>query len=148
MPDAGPSQKFCKTTCEDCDYYQLVHEQTVNILVITDNAELVRELRSKAGSTPYNLEFADCEYTCSAVVSRFRPDFAIIDCALGRQVSRDITYHLGQDPRIPFVRVILAGSEDEFPRECEKEVFATIERPFGIEDIRACIEGISGDGVS
>ena len=48
------------------------------------------------------------------------------------------------------VRVVLAGNEGEFPKECDKEVFARIERPFQIKDIGDCIEefGIAGREVA
>lgn len=144
-PETGPPKMFCKVSCEDCEYYQIVHEQITNVLVITDNSGLTGALKKEAGNAPFNLEFADCEYTCSALVSRFRPDFAVIDCSLGSQTSRDITNHLAQDPRVPYVRVVLAGNDEEFPEECDKEVFARIERPFSIQDIRECIDGIAKD---
>jgi CheY-like chemotaxis protein len=144
-PEAGPPMKFCKVSCEDCEYYHIVHGQGINVLVITDSLELTHALNESGKKTSYNLAFADCEYACSAMVSRFRPDFAIIDCSLGSRTSRDITNHLGQDPRVPFVKVVLAGSKDEYPQECDKEVFARIERPFGIKEIKECIEGIDND---
>jgi DNA-binding NtrC family response regulator len=144
-PEAGPPRNYCKVSCEDCEYYQNVHEQGTNVLVITDNVELTNYLKESGEETSFNLEFADCEYACSTAVSRFRPDFAIIDCSLGSRASRDISYHLSLDPRIPFVKVVLAGSKNEYPQECDKEVFARIERPFSIQDIRECIGGISSN---
>jgi excisionase family DNA binding protein len=144
-PETGPPKMFCKVSCEDCEYYQIVHEQITNVLVITDNPKLTGTLKENAGGAPFNLEFADCEYTCSALVTRFRPDFAVIDCSLGSEASRDITNHLAQDPRVPYVRVVLAGNDEEFPEECDQEVFARIERPFSIQDIRECIDGIAKD---
>jgi hypothetical protein len=38
--------------------------------------------------------------------------------------------------------VVLAGSKDEFPRECEREVFARMTRPFNIPSITECIDTI------
>jgi excisionase family DNA binding protein len=143
--EAGPPKKFCKVSCEDCEYYHIVHEQGINVLVITDSVELTHALKDSGKKTSYNLEFADCEYACSAVVSRFRPDFAIVDCSLGSRTSQEITYHLSQDPRVPFVKVVLAGSNNEYPQECDKEVFARIVRPFGIREIKECIEGINNN---
>jgi DNA-binding NtrC family response regulator len=144
-PELSPSKRFCNVSCKDCDYYQHVEGQRINVLVITDNNELTRTLKKNADKAPFNLEFADCEYVCSSVVGQFRPDFAIIDCSVGRQVSRDITYHLSEDLRVPFVRVVLAGDDEQFPEECEKEVFARIERPFGIKDISECIYDVDKD---
>jgi hypothetical protein len=140
-PEFGPSRAFCKESCEDCDFYGLVQGQRTNVLVVTDDQELTRKLRQAEAEANFNLEIADCEYTCSTVVNHFRPDFAIVDCSLGNRTSRDITNHLIEDPRIPFVRVLLAANEGEFPGECEEVVFARLHRGFGIEDINACIEG-------
>ena len=104
-PEFGPSRAFCKESCEDCDFYGLVQGQRTNVLVVTDDQELTRKLRQAEAEANFNLEIADCEYTCSTVVNHFRPDFAIVDCSLGNRTSRDITNHLIEDPRIPFVRV-------------------------------------------
>ena len=141
-PEAGPPKTFCFESCTDCDFYRLVQGQRVNVLVVTDNKELTRRLRDSEAAANFNLEIADCEYTCSAVVNDFRPDFAIIDCSLGTRTSRDIANHLMEDPRIPLVRVVLAANEGEYPDACEETVFARLNRGFGIADINACIEGI------
>ncbi|MHC4599804.1 MAG: MerR family transcriptional regulator [Planctomycetota bacterium] len=131
---------FCKKSCKECDYYKEVHEQTTNLLVVTDDARLAGELKKAAASTQFNLEIVNCEYSCSMAVDRIRPDFVIIDCSMGQEASRDITHHLAEDPRAPFVRILLAGNEGEFPNECEKVIFARLSRPFGIEDIQECID--------
>lgn len=141
-PEAGHPKLFCKRdSCTGCDYYQHVHGQSVNVLVVTDDRHLAKSLHDQSGDQNFNLEITDCEYSCSAVINEFRPDYAIIDCSMGASFSRDITNHLKDDPRVPFVHVILAGNEGEFPRGCDKEVFARIQKPFGVEDIAACIRG-------
>ena len=78
-------------------------------------------------------------------MNHFKPDFVIVDCLLGRQLIRQISHHLIEDPRIPFVRVVFAGSREEFTRQCDREVFAHISRPFDIGDIAECINAI-GNG--
>lgn len=140
-PDSTLPRTFCVESCEDCDFYKVVQGQRANVLVVTDDSELTRRLREAEADIDYNLGFADCEYSCSMVVNRFRPDYAIVDCSMGTQTSRDIAHHLTEDPRAPFVRVVLAGKEDEFPSECERVVYARLNRPFGAEDISECIEG-------
>jgi len=144
-PEAALPMAFCTDTCEDCDFYKVVQGQRTNVLVVTDDAELISRLRETEADLDYNLRFANCEYTCSSVVNELRPDFAIIDCSLGAQASGDIASHLIEDPRAPFVRVVLAGREDELPTECERVVYARLNRPFGIEDITECVEGIRQD---
>jgi len=141
-PQSGHLKAYCQETCDECDYYRLVLEQRTNVLVVTDDESLTAVMERETDQAEFNLEVADGEYSCSFKVSDFRPDFAVVDCALGRRASRDISRHLVQDPRVPSVRVILAGKEDEFPEECEQEVFARMERPFGIREINEIIEGI------
>jgi excisionase family DNA binding protein len=140
-PEAVLARIYCEGSCEACDYFKAVHAQRTNVLVITKDPVLTQELQANAGSADFNLEITDCEYNCSAVVNDFKPDFAIVDCLLGRDVSRDISNHLMQDPRIPYVRVVLAGSADSIPNECDEEVFALIGRPFEIREISECING-------
>lgn len=141
-PEAGHAKLFCKKTCEQCDYYLRVHKQATNVLVVSNNQILTASLKRNSVKYPLNLEITDCEYACSALVEIFRPDFAVVDCSMGVERSRDISKHLMVDPRIPYIRVILAANSDEFPKECDKEIFARIEKPFDMEDIFNCINGV------
>ncbi len=140
--ELGHQRIFCKGTCETCDYYKRVHAQRTNVLVVSDNQILAALLKREAQSAAFNLEITVCEYTCSALVDTFRPDYVLVDCSLGLQRTQDICAHLLQDPRIPLVRVILAAKPGEFPKECDRVVFARIFKPFGIDDIAQCLEGI------
>jgi excisionase family DNA binding protein len=141
-PQIGHNKLFCKRSCEECDYYRMVREQATNILVFTDNQDLAESLAQAVEHERFRLETTDCEYKCSALVDVFRPDYVVIDCSLGQDTSRDICRHLVQDPRVPYVRVIMAGADDEFPEGCDKEVFARIEKPFGMREIVECIDGV------
>jgi excisionase family DNA binding protein len=143
--EIGHNKVFCKGTCLECDYYKIVHRQASNVLTITDNDILAAYLRKHIGEAPFNLEFAECEYTTSALVDKFRPDYVIIDCSLGATKVRDVVNHLKEDPRIPHIRVVLAVEPGELPHECDKEIFARIEKPFTADDIVSCV---SAAGVS
>ncbi len=138
--EIGHNKVFCKQSCEECDYYKVVHQQAANVLVVTDNEILGADLKRSAQSAGFNLEVTNCEYTTSALVDMFRPDFAIVDCSLGKQLTKDICDHLIDDPRIPFIRVVLAAGDGEFPEECDREVFARIQKPFGIRDVTDCLQ--------
>jgi len=142
-PDAGHARVFCEESCEECEYYRQVQGQGINVLVVTNDAELVSRLQTARNPGSFNLRIANCEYDCSSAINQFRPDFVVIDCSLGAVASREMSHHLVQDPRIPFVRLVLAGSEEEFPSECEREAIARIRRPFNLLDIGKCIEGIA-----
>lgn len=146
-PEIGHTKLFCKESCASCNYFKLVHEQPIHVLVVTGDKDLSAGLKRDAAGVMFRVEVTDCEYTCSAVVDHFRPDFAVVDCSMGPEASRDITHHLLEDPRIPFARVILAATEREFPSACDREVFARIERPFGLAEIAECIGGVGVEGV-
>jgi DNA-binding NtrC family response regulator len=138
-PQANHAKFFCSRRCEDCDYFKAVHNRIANVLVVTNDRVLASNLLAEADRASFNLEISDCEYNCSAIVNHFKPDFVIVDCILGREVSRRISHHLMKDPRIPYVRVLFAGSKEDLPRACDREVFARLARPFDIWNIETCI---------
>jgi hypothetical protein len=137
--DIGHTKLFCSTDCLDCDYYRRVHLQATNVLVVTDDRTLIASLEEEKSDAPYALEISDCEYSCSALVDSFRPDYVIVDCSFGPERSADICNHLIQDPRLPYTRVVLAVEAGKSPSGCDKEVFARITRPFDVSDITECI---------
>ncbi len=139
VPEARREVQPCSEDCADCEYYKTVREEDTNILVVTDDKKLAASLIGEASSAPFNMRVADCEYDCSTLLNDFRPDFFFVDCELGAKSVIHITRHLAGDPRVPVVRIILAGSDLKLPADCEKNVFARIERPFNVADIDSCI---------
>jgi excisionase family DNA binding protein len=133
--DDVPAKLFCQKSCDECEYFRVVQGQRPNVLVVTDKSDLEEQLQKKSAGVDYNLRFSDCEYHCSMVVEKFRPDYVVIDCSLGRRRSREFAHNLEQDPRIPYVKVVLAGEPDEIPEECDRSVFAFIRRPFSTEQL-------------
>ena len=138
-PEFPHPKLFCGERCEDCDYYREMHGKTTNVLVVTNDRILAGDLLAEADNAEFNLEITDCEYSCSAIVNHFKPDFVIVDCVLGRKVSRQISHHIKEDPRIPYVKVVFAGNQEDFMRECDREVFAQMTRPFNLREIQECI---------
>jgi excisionase family DNA binding protein len=139
VPDAHHPKVYCDKNCNDCNYFQEMHGKRANVLVVTDDKALSYDLLAQADEARFNLEITDCEYNCSAVINHFKPDFVIIDSNLGLKVTQQMSSHIMRDPRIPYVRVIIAGRSDDFPHECDREVFARMTRPFDILNITECI---------
>ncbi len=137
--DSGYVGVYCEGNCQECDYFRMMHGQPPNILVVTDRIRLKEELERDSENYGYNLRVADCEYRCSMLIERFRPDYVVIDCALGVERSGEFTKLLSEDPRIPFVRIVLAGNRKELPRECDRIVFAWIDRHFNANTLSALI---------
>jgi excisionase family DNA binding protein len=144
-PESGHQKLFCHGACETCDYYLRVHDQETNVLVISSDQILTALLAREAPAAPFNLRSTNCEYSCSALVDSFRPDFVVIDCSLGPERTEDMCSNLLQDPRVPFVKIVLAAKPGEFPKECNRAIFAHIGRPFGVRDIAECIESLRRD---
>ncbi|NQT35479.1 excisionase family DNA-binding protein [bacterium] len=139
----GHARSFCAISCEECDYYTMVQQQRPNILFVTNQDSLRESLKEGAKDADFNIRFTDCEYSCSMLVESYRPDYISIDCSLGRKRAMDFANQLIVDPRIPFIRVILVGDKHEFPNECDKEVFAFIERPIKIDVLQRLIKTLS-----
>jgi DNA-binding NtrC family response regulator len=104
--------------------------QQINLLVVTDQTLMYSSPPTDTPNPGYNLRFTDCEYKFSMQVERYRPDYVIIDCSMGKRRAREFARNISADPRIPFVRIVLVGDPNDFPRECDKEVFASVQRPF------------------
>jgi excisionase family DNA binding protein len=138
---AGYVGLFCDSDCERCDYYKAVHGQPPNVLVVTDQKRLRESLERDCEELDYNLRIAESEYTCSMLVERFRPDYVVLDCSIGHERCANIAKLLDEDPRIPFVRIIMSGDRDDLPRGCDKLVFAHIESHFTARMLSDLISG-------
>lgn len=146
-PEVKEAGIFCKESCGDCDYYRVVHRQNTNVLILSDDPELVAGLTADAEEVGFSLQIANCGYDCSTLVDHFRPDFIVIDCCLGRKEAKSIVQHLVRDPRIPFVRLVIAGQEGEFSSECDEGVFGRINRPFSLQDISEFISPAASESL-
>jgi DNA-binding NtrC family response regulator len=113
----------------------MVSQRGASVLVVTREPELTKNLHSISNLPGFSLQLADCGFSCSSVLNSYRPDYVFVDSSLGIEESRRLVRHLLHDPRIPFVRVVVAGSPDSFPQDCEARIFARIDRELRIEDI-------------
>ncbi|MBU8934006.1 MAG: excisionase family DNA-binding protein [candidate division Zixibacteria bacterium] len=138
---AGHARRFCKSSCEECDYFKMVRGQAPNVLVVTDQQDVRTSLEVDSEHFSYNVKITDCEYRCSMEIEGFRPDYVVIDCSLGSIRSRDFAQLLADDPRIPFVKVILVGNGRKLPDECNKLVYALDQRRFTARTLSDLISG-------
>jgi excisionase family DNA binding protein len=141
--EVGHARRFCKGTCDECEYFKMVQGQHPNLLVVTDQKVLRAMLETERETTNFNLRITDCEYRCSMSIEKFRPDYVVIDCAMGAERSREFVNLLYEDPRIPFVRIILVGNRSDLPKECDKRVFASLEHGFSVSTLTDLIAGTS-----
>lgn len=137
--ESGHARMFCKGSCNDCEYFRVVQGQRLNVLVITNQKKFEHELGDQAKGVDFNLRLTEDGYHCSMVIENFRPDYVVIDSTIGLDRCQFFTRHLSEDPRIPYVKIILAGEIGKIPSECDKMIFAIINRPFKIAELESLI---------
>jgi excisionase family DNA binding protein len=141
--DTGHSRRSCPTSCDDCSYYRRVKGHPTNVLVVTSDHEVLRVLRAEA-SEDLDIRFAQTAYEASAVVEAFLPAFAVVDLETPAGREGLLLENLGRDPRLPGLKTVVALGRNRLNggwlEERSPFVSGRIEKPFGIDDIRAVIE--------
>jgi len=128
--ELGHLKLFCESECKDCDYYKYIKARSASVLVISDDAQFVGNLRD---SDSLSLKITNCESECSAVVERMRPDIAVIDCSFHK--SKACYDNLTDDPRRADIRIILA-SDRQIPFDYDdKRIAGRVSKPLTIEEI-------------
>ena len=102
----GHTHAFRITTCEKCDYFLLQRGRVAHVLVFSEDPELAARLKEPPATGDLEMEVADCEYKLSTLIESFRPEFVIIDGAIGAVRVRKTATALLRDP--PCVRVVVA----------------------------------------
>lgn len=141
LPDGlGCLRLYCKSTCTECDYYKMVSEQGLNILVLAESNRIITDY-DDIDIDGLHIRFVRSEYECAMMIEKFRPDFIVVDCTFGKRRTEIVCKSLFNDPRIPVVRLILSSKTKKLSDYCDKEVFGWIKKPFSIEQLKNCIEG-------
>jgi len=131
--DLGYNGGLCSSSCDKCSYFRYQLGRPFKVLVITDDNDRKTALEKEEDEKRIQLEFATCEYECSLLVERFRPDFVVVDCAMAKDKCRELCYHLANDPRLQGNTIILAAP----PRKLDLSYPGTvrIKHPFTLEDL-------------
>jgi len=133
---------LCDTECTNCEYYQAVQGQGINVLVLGRSRNLVRGLDRPEPGSSLRLEFTRSEYEAAKLIQEFRPDYIVIDCSFGKRRTAEICGSLFSDIRIPVARIILSSRDSSIRDYCDKEVFGWIRKPFSVDELRSCITGV------
>lgn len=141
--EAGYAGAYCKTSCEECAYYQEVVRSTRRVLIVTQSGDLRRRLREDGAGGRLEVEFAASEYECSAACAQFRPDYVVIDGALPKRARASLCSHLAADPRVPGVQIILAVSGDrQSTEQADLGVDRALPRTFSLSELEEHITGL------
>ncbi len=137
----GCLRVYCESTCTDCDYYKMVSGHGHTVILLGENRRFFRDWDRLEDIDDIHIRFAEGEYECSAIIEKFRPDYIVIDCSLGKKRTATVVRNLFNDARIPVVRIILASRTSQLTEYCDKQTCGWITRPFDIEQLRQCIMG-------
>ncbi len=141
--EAGYAGAYCKTSCEDCAYYQEVVRSTRRVLIVTHSSDLRRRLLDESADGRIEVQFAATEYECSAVCAEFTPEYVVIDGALPKRTRASLCSHLATDRRIPGVQIILAVAGDRsFAGETDFGVNRALPRTFSLSELEEHITGL------
>jgi len=136
----GHLKLHCETDCKKCEYYMTMAHHGTSAMIVSRNKNLAKQLPG-ASDEELTIKFASSEYECAALIDKFRPDYAIVDCSFGAARTRDICHHLTEDERIPLVRIILTSRTAKMKDYCDSEVFGWIIKPFTLRQLKDLIEG-------
>ncbi len=137
--ESGHARMHCEGACDDCEYFKVVRDQQLNVLIIAGPGDLKKEIETDINKMDFNIRIVESEYRCSMVVESFRPDYIIIDYSIGRKECQNLTRHLSEDPRIPYVKIILVGDLHDIPSECNGLIFAIMREPFTLFELENLI---------
>ena len=135
---AGYTQKYCKNSCYECEYFNFINRTPTNVLIVTEDEELEKDLNINAKEN-FVLKFCCCGYETSYAIQEFHPDFIFIDQTLKKSSSNEICKHLLTDPRIHGSQIILTSSTKVNDDDLPKGICASIKSPYTTKDLEECI---------
>jgi excisionase family DNA binding protein len=139
MKAAGHAKRFCSGICQECPYYRRVHGLPTNVLVITREESLIRNL-AKRESASLAFRFARRGYDASAIITVFRPAFVIFDEVILERLGLALLDAIAADPRTMGTRILVAIRNAPMGLRIRHEaVYATIQLPFDADEVLAII---------
>lgn len=134
---SGHARRFCSGLCQECPYYRRVHRLPTNVLVISQDESLIREL-AKRENDAVAFRFARRGYDASAVIAVFRPAFVVVDQTILESLGTALLDALSSDPRTKGTRILVGIRKDSMGlRVHNRAIYATIQEPFNADEIVA-----------
>ncbi len=131
----------CDSDCPACEVYRLTRDRRPGVLMVSRSGAWMRRLAEAAAGADLELEVVDSAYACAAALERFRPDFVVLDAALGAARTREIRRHLVADPRLPLPRVVLASRRPRWDETCARDLCGWIRKPFDLDRLEHFLDG-------
>jgi TusE/DsrC/DsvC family sulfur relay protein len=142
--EAGSGGPLCPTTCKECAYYRRAVGKPTEVLVVTSDQDLVRDLKEPACDA-ISLRFARNAYEASMVVQTALPAFAVVDRETVSGGGEGLVEGLVHDARLPGLKIVVAvahGDEQMLVGDDDwRFVVRVLEKPFGVNRIAEIIDG-------
>ena len=149
--EVGHARQFCQNSCDDCVYYRRLRGMATNVLVISDDDELVDRLTGEE-NREITLRFARNAYEASAIIGEFRPAFAVIVVECVPAGDAELIESLAADPRAPGLKIIIVAPSGMTPwrrrRPKQDSVVSVLEKPCGSRPIAAVIDSYQVDSLT
>ncbi|MCP4703885.1 MAG: hypothetical protein GY865_04685 [candidate division Zixibacteria bacterium] len=142
----GHSKVYCTSSCDECDYYDMIHAERVSMLVITKRQEIEQIFRKHSEEFDCSLRFANSQYDCSRIIESYHPDYIIFDCNrkdagfCQERCNIEFVRSISSDSRIPFTRLIVIGESEVCERNCSDKVFSYVDTPLSIKTMVRLVE--------
>ena len=133
---------LCDTKCSECDYYKVVSEQGMSVLVLRHSKALIADPADSGVANDLEIRIASGEYEAATTIEAFRPDYLVVDCSFGKKRTTEICSSLFADARIPVARIILSSKTKDIGNYCDREVFGWIRRGFTLQQLKDCIRSV------
>jgi hypothetical protein len=85
----------------------------LKVLIFTEDQKFRELMGNQFQFSSLDFRFACWDYECSFIIESFRPQYVIVDGQAGQEKYERLRWHLSNDPRIPGVKVVMAGSFTE-----------------------------------
>jgi DNA-binding NtrC family response regulator len=146
--EVGHTKLFCQNSCEDCAYYRRVKGLKINVLVVSQDEDLIGNLAGEE-SEDLALRFAHNSYEAAAAIHDFRPAFAVVDRDLIPDGGKELVACLSTDSRVPGLKIILAvaGAGRRRRKESEKGAVDVLVKPFGLARVAEVVKRLPVESV-
>ncbi len=149
--DIGHSRRFCQKSCDDCVYYRRVNELATNVMIITQDDDLIDNLAAEADDR-VTLRFARNGYEASAMFHDFQPAYAAVDVDFVPTRDTHLLDSFAADPRVPGIGVILIVPREMTGRKrrtlAHDLVVGMLEKPFSSVQFAELLERLPARSLS
>jgi excisionase family DNA binding protein len=134
----GKSNKFCKISCYDCDYYSFIHRPRINILVLTDDNTFINQFRFD-GKSNFAYHIACCPHETASMLHKYPPNLILVDLSVF-QSKEEIADFYGYCKNVVHIenkRIVLAIRNSDDSRKIPKGFNTVLKIPFTPNEIES-----------